>query len=393
MTHEERLTVTLKKLVEKLEIKNYEYHFRNIQETIENYFGILIPITLKGENKNGDWLKELIVKMPPNQAILRELGVIKVLYGSEVFVYNVLIPYYRRLSKIDLNQLFPKCYYADSTLNNEVIVMKDMCKEGFQRFSGDRFLDADHIIVSLKSLAQFHGLSMILQYNVKNIGDEEIMTPYISSYPRQLMVALKDSLRNHINIFKDTDYEGFYSMILTNFDHIVDNNTYKASRLVYGHGDLWKENILFKYEDNKPISACMLDFQTTRLLCPAQDVLIFILTSAETKVRRKCYEFFLSTYYDCLQQTLSQHSLDPETTYSRSDFNRDLKTVAFYSFIASNLAFALWLGLEEKAIIQSKNICEEGTEKNSTTLYYKQIMLDIIQDFVNLGYYVPKSFE
>ncbi|XP_045538047.1 uncharacterized protein LOC123721930 [Papilio machaon] len=393
MTNEQRLTSLLKKLAEKLELKNYEYKFRNIQETIENYFGILIPMTLKGETENGDWSKELIVKMPPNREILRELGVIKVLYGAEVFVYSVLIPHYKRLSKFDLSQLFPECFYADSTLHNEVIVLKDMCKEGFQRYNGDRFLDADHIIVCLKSLAQFHALSMVLQHNVKNIEDEKIMTPYSSTYPTQLMVAFRNSLSNNLDIFKDTEYGAFYSMILTNFDDIVDSNTNKASRLVYGHGDLWKENILFKYEDNKPVSACILDFQTTRLLCPAQDVLIFILTSTETKVRRNCYEYFLSIYYECLQQTLLQHSLDPETTYSRSDFNRDLKTVAFYCFIASNLAFSLWLGLEEKALIQSKNICEEGNEKTSATLYYKQIMLDIVQDFVNFGYYVPKGFE
>lgn len=248
MTNEKRLTCVIEKLAEKLELKNYEYEFRNIGETIENYFGILTPIILKGETKNGVWSKELIVKIPPHREILRELGVIEVLYGAEVFVYSVLIPHYKRLSKFDLNQLFPECYYSDSTLHKEVIVLKDMCKEGFRRYSGERFLDADHINVCLKSLAQFHALSMILQHNVKNIGYEKIVTPYNSTYPTQLMVALRNSLSNHLDSFKNTEYGEYYSTIFDNFDDIVDNNTNKASRLVYGHGDLWKENILFKYE-------------------------------------------------------------------------------------------------------------------------------------------------
>lgn len=58
------------------------------------------------------------------------------------------------------------------------------------------------------------------------------------------------------------------------------------------------------------------------------------------------------------------------------------------------MAFSLWLGLEEVALIQSKNVCEEGNEKISAILEYKQIMLDIVQDFVNFGYVPkPKSVE
>ncbi|XP_068619822.1 uncharacterized protein [Battus philenor] len=386
MSTEERLNSVLRKLVKKFKLKNYQLKRHSLDETIENYFGILIKITIIEKNRDDDLYKNLIVKLAPNIKELRDFDVLDVLYGAEIFFYNDLLPRYKELYKFDLSQLFPDCYYLDSTRNNEVLVLKDMCYEGFSRHRGDRFLDREHVVVSLKSLAQFHALSIIMDNN-NDISNRNVLKPYSSNYPKLLMLTLRDSLKNNLDIFTDNKHKDFFSTMLNNFDEIV-NNASKTNCLVYGHGDFWKENILYKYKDTKPVKACILDFQTTRLLCPAQDLLSFLITSTEAKLRRECYEYFLSTYYEYLCQTLVDHLLPSKCIYSRRDLDQDLQKVAPYCFITANMAFSLWLGLEEKTIVQSKNISAQVNQKNASKLFYKQIMLDIIEDFITFKYHV-----
>ncbi|CAG4966132.1 unnamed protein product [Parnassius apollo] len=385
---EDRLKIILSSVAANFDFQKYQVRYRKLDENIENYFGVLIPITIVGETKDGEISKNLILKYPPDKKELRDADILEYLYVAEIFVYTVLIPHYKRLSKFDLCELFPECYYSDCLQYHEILVLKDMCCEGFSRCQDNqhRFLDSDHITVSLKSLALFHALSMIFQGETTLIDETNTMMPYSSTYPPKLMIALKNSLKNHLDLFRDTNHVDFFSMLNANFANIVNDTTAKAKRLVIGHGDIWKENILFKYENKKPVKACLLDFQTTHLLCPAQDVLGFLLVSKNAKTRRELYQYFLSVYYDTLQQTLFDHCLDPEKMYSRTDFHNDLKIVAPYCFITTNMSFSLWLGLEEDGLVKSKDICREESKKIVALSNYKEIMLDIAQDFVTFGY-------
>ncbi|CAK1593926.1 unnamed protein product [Parnassius mnemosyne] len=320
---EDRLKLIFSSVAAKFGLQNYQIRYRSIDENIENYFGVLIPITLIGKTKDGEISRNLILKCPPDNKELRDANVLEYLYNAEIFVYTVLIPHYKRISKFDLCELFPECYYSDRLQYHEILVLKDMCCEGFSRCQGSqqRFLDSDHITVSLKSLALFHALSMIFQDGTNVIDEANTVMPYSSTYPPKLMITFKNSLKNHLHLFRDTKHENFFSMLNSNFANIVNDTTTKVKCLIYGHGDIWKENILFKYKNNKPVKACLLDYQTTHLLCPAEDVLGFLLIS-----------------------------------------------------------------LEEESLVKSKNICREESNKIVALSNYKEIMLDIAEDFVTFGY-------
>ncbi|CAH2054441.1 unnamed protein product, partial [Iphiclides podalirius] len=300
--YEDRLKSTLNGVAGKLGLQSYRLRYRDVDETIENYFGVLIPVTLVGESDDIPVCRDLIVKMPPDKQELRDAGVLEYLYDVEIFFYTTIIPHYKNLSKKNLSELFPECYYSDTSKFNEVIVLKDMCEDGYRRHHGNRRGSVD---------------------------PNFLLKPYSSVYPHELMVALRGSLKNHVDKFKDTKRGKLFTTVAANFDEIVNDSVCKAKRLVYGHGDFWKENILYKYEGNKPIKACVLDFQTIRLLCPAQDVVSFLFTSTEAENRR----------------------------------------------------------LEKDALLKSKHICGEERDNNASIDYYKRTILEIVDDFVTFGYF------
>lgn len=246
--YEERFKSALKEVAGKLRFQKYRMQYRDIDENIENYFGVLIPVTLIEERSDGEVKMELIVKMPPKKKELRDAGVLEYMYDVETFFYTTLVRHYKSLSRIDLSDLFAECYFSDTSRFDEVIVLKDMCGNGFLRYQGNRFLDFEHVIVSLHSLAQLHALSMILQKNVGDADTKGLLTPYTPDYPHELMVALKGSLNNNLHIFSDTKHAVFFSKAVSNFDDAVNDSVRKATRLVYGHGDYWKENIMYKYQ-------------------------------------------------------------------------------------------------------------------------------------------------
>ncbi|XP_013166091.1 PREDICTED: uncharacterized protein LOC106116702 isoform X2 [Papilio xuthus] len=190
MSSEERLYYVVSQIAKSLELKNYKYTRSGIDENIENYLGELVFVTINGETNDGEIKKDIVVKFAPNNTSLRESGALEVVYSVEAAVYTVLLPYFRRLSKFDTRELFPECLFTDCTQYKEVLAVSNMCSNGYRRHIDNKFLDIDHMIVSLKSLAKFHALSMVLKNNIKE-EDWNNLLPNCFDYPPKYTTSLR----------------------------------------------------------------------------------------------------------------------------------------------------------------------------------------------------------
>ena len=77
----------------------------------------------------------------------------------------------------------------------------------------------------------------------------------------------------------------------------------------------------------------ILDLQTLHPGSPVADLFYFIFSGSDEEFRAKYYEKLLDHYYTQLSSAMKRLNLDPEETYSRKDFDYEIREVTNVLFI------------------------------------------------------------
>lgn len=71
------------------------------------------------------------------------------------------------------------------------------------------------------------------------------------------------------------------------------------------HGDLWANNIMFQHDENgKAKDVLFVDLQISRYGSPVQDLIYFIVSSAELSIKTKEFDHFIKFYHTELVKNL-----------------------------------------------------------------------------------------
>lgn len=77
---------------------------------------------------------------------------------------------------------------------------------------------------------------------------------------------------------------------------------------VLTHGDLWSNNLMFKYNDkNVPTDVLMLDFSAGFFGSPGIDLAYLLCTSSTPDIQEKEIDFLLHFYHQNLEQSLKKY--------------------------------------------------------------------------------------
>lgn len=79
---------------------------------------------------------------------------------------------------------------------------------------------------------------------------------------------------------------------------------------VLNHGHVWSNNLLFKYRDNEPVDALLIDFKHAFIGSPVVDLMFFLTTSVAYDVTRNYKDELLYTYHTKLSDTLAALQFD-----------------------------------------------------------------------------------
>ncbi|CAG4959806.1 unnamed protein product [Colias eurytheme] len=387
--NEEYIKNILECVVIDSKIENWKYEKETFVNIAQNYFGVIIPISLVGRNQKGEVVLNLVLKLAPTDERYRVSGAVTIFFAKEIFVYSSVLPKYQDIqNNISglLGFVVPKCYYINNDYCKEAVVMQNMCAEGYHPFTKDVFLDIEHLLLSVKCLAQFHALSFILREREAALYETAKSTcvPLNRENNKRFMDILKDRLNKGLIKFSNTQYAALFQKLETDCETLAEAMYNSVNETCLCHGDIWKENLLFKYMDGRPISVCMIDYQTTRMSSPAFDVLYLIITGSTSQFRSQHFKQLLDTYFQTLEEILLEANVP--NGYSRQLFEEDLKTVGPACFCIANTAIWLSSGLQQEGHVRSKIVLETEQDKETAVKVYKNRVKDIIDDLNSYGF-------
>ncbi|XP_039759951.1 uncharacterized protein LOC120633699 [Pararge aegeria] len=377
-----------------LKLKEWTFIQQNFDKIAQNYFGVLIPINLSGKcdkkQDNENVNISLVLKLAPTDERYRVSGAVTMFFEKEIFVYTKVLRRYQEIQRtFPLPQyVMPECYYVRNDYCYELLAIQNMCAENYKPFISSMFLDIDHITVALISLARFHALSYIFEKTDKNLFEEakNFCVPITEKNNKRYLDILLDRLKKALSKFENTNYAPLFEALKHGYINIIESATNSVKSLCLCHGDIWKENILFKYEKNLPTSACIIDYQTTRISSPAYDVLYLIMSSTCSSLRKKHFKHLLDVYYETFEQALNQANLNSKEIYSRAVLEDDLVIVGPTCLIMANTAIWLASGLQEEGHVKSKIVLSTDAEKSKAVAQYKNIISGIIDYLLDNNY-------
>lgn len=283
-------------------------------------------------------------------------------FKKEVALYTTVFP---EILNEDLDKrCIPECFLG---IENDVIVLEDMAHSGYTMTDKSTPFDLDHCEILMKTLAKFHAKSFIFEQQYKKtLHDEfshcmqETLFPADGRAKSMFDAAVKGIVSmidllpglndEQCNNFK----EKFVKLCANHMDNLLPSVKHKN---VLCHGDLWANNILFKYNpDKKPIECCLIDFQLARYNPPAHDILCFLQFTTTRELREKHIESLFRTYYDSMTIVMKEADLNVSEIFPWDEFMGSIRDLRIMCIIHGILNTPIML-LESDAV--TKYFCEK----------------------------------
>jgi len=363
-------------------------------ETGDDHFTstiLLINLELKFEHQVPQTYS-LLVKLTPEDPILRNYLDTNVLFHNEIHMYTEVIPFVeeflrKRMTDL-LGEIFPKCYYAESGAayvgGRDIIVLEDMVPRGFTPSVERLVLDYEHCTLALRKLARYHAVfyamkkletsrfrGMVKNIRARNFGQ---------SSPEDLSYAYKT------NSYRGVRYlEARQEMDQTTLDRLKNRLEHAGQYLVnlmkpkeplavLCHGDFCRNNILFRYDSGKPCDAVLFDLQQVTYASPAIDLSLFMYLNTSSELRNQHWDDLFGEYHATLTRTLARilgcavEELLPD--YGLDEFQKDFVAHGFYGYMICSY-FLGEMSVDRKDRVDFKDMCRKNL-RNLADVYISQ---------------------
>ncbi|XP_063707216.1 uncharacterized protein LOC134836024 [Culicoides brevitarsis] len=277
-----------------------------------NYASLLLRASVKlSKNNNEEVEKSIIIKtVVPDPEIAKSIEDFGI-YKREILMYDQILPKYHALleSMGDDEKLYSPAIAVDP--ENSTLIFEDLKKRGFSLASRLKGVDETHLNLVTRKIAKFHACSMVLHERDESSFNQFRDPPFVAnaeaiSYFDGMSEALLEQMRT---------WQG-YEYYVKKFEKLKKwlpsevMNVYSESKIpisVLTHGDLWVNNMMFKYDEKmKPLELLLIDFQIGYFGTPVTDVLYFTLTSTIDDIKFTKFPEILQKYHGILVSCLKQ---------------------------------------------------------------------------------------
>lgn len=211
-----------------------------------------------------------------------------------------------------------KSYFS----RDNILVLEDLTLKGYKLMPPRANFSQKHVQMVLKSLANLHAMSIhfektVLKEPLDKVYDKTLFevtidrdnTWYTTGLKTLEMIALKGSefARDPVmcQLIQEKLMKGFGRI----YELVREVPT--KYRKVVCHRDIWSNNLMFKFDDNSnPVDCVLVDFQLTRCLPPANDIMMALYVLQRTTDRKRDFIDNLKHYHTCLGTSLKQFNMD-----------------------------------------------------------------------------------
>ncbi|XP_066995896.2 uncharacterized protein [Anabrus simplex] len=322
-------------------------------------------------------------------------------YEKEVVAYSTILP---KLRECQGSQARWSC---DCFLTRpDLIVLENAAHQGFQLHDNLTCMDNAHVTLVLKNLALLHAASIIFEERNSKIEDafkevlfENLFSSIEGNSSRNWFVTgIHTAVHITKYLQKFSDDPKLLSVIKKELPDTCKRmwelaKPSKKYRNVLCHGDLWNNNIMFRYESGRPIELRFVDFQMYRYNPPAAELVFFLHMTTRRAVREAHLEEFLTLYYETFSQELKLQGYESEQllpwTELRDSFDRLRDIGRIVGVISLQMClmdpkiiapYTTSLGKFRKVLEQDRR--QEVEENIQSNPIYKERILEALEELV-----------
>lgn len=268
-------------------------------------------------------------------------------FSKERHMYTKIVPYMEVI--LNNTQLAPICYYTQK-LPNGFYVFQDLNAIDYILADREKGLDIQHCELVMKKIAQFHAASIVLARKIPNIFknfNEGLIgkTAVIGS------ASLRSIFEGNLEelVCSSKKWPGF-EKITPKLQRILNNYTENLIKIgaqrpgefcVLNHGDLWVNNIMFKYDKltKKPIDVVFVDLAMGIYSSPGFDLNYFFNTSIPVDILKNKREYLIRYYYDNLKDALEEMNYKEIPTFDL--IRQEIDKREDFGFFAAHAIFPI----------------------------------------------------
>ncbi|XP_018320191.1 uncharacterized protein LOC108733514 [Agrilus planipennis] len=310
-----------------------DYETKYLTSVGENYGSLMLAVILKIKNKetNAEEHVNVIAKMCPLSDILKKAFNVNVTVKKEIVIYTKFFEILKQFLKDhevdDRFDFFAKYFgsrinshpNADIVDDDAVIILENLKYSGYETVDRMKGFDYETSILILKTLALFHGA--VLAYKLLNPEKfKTIFMPHLDAaqnmeeiFPEEINRKMISHIINSVSKENETVKD-----LLPKLKEILETQSKESNHPLppnepYGvvsHNDLWVNNIMVKFDEGKPSSVKLVDFQIYSYASLARDLIFFLMTSMELNIMKSHYDEFINTYQQTLVNLLRKFGCD-----------------------------------------------------------------------------------
>ncbi|KAH8355532.1 hypothetical protein KR200_002534 [Drosophila serrata] len=348
----EYLEAALRQYYQKSQLKLESLELKAALGKGENYGAILTRICVKFSIDLVTKVEYLIAKtqLEEEDVETREKKAPYDTYNRELEIYEKVLP---QLQNLAGEQLCPRVPHIDR--ERGALLMEDLTHKGYVMAPRLQRLDGRHVVLVLIKLAKLQAASAILNENLKCSSqsltkyDRGFFNRYTESYSSYFLGCLRACAnylktqpghQNHAQRLEELAPH-YMGLGLRCFQPEVGHIN------VLTHGDLWTNNMMFKYEAGVPCDVLLIDFQYAFWGSPTLDIHHLLNTSAVEQVRTGLQMEMRCIYHAVFVQELRRLNFRGQRLPSRKQFHLESEQKRFYAVHCGLLLQPVLLNTDE----------------------------------------------